>query len=216
MTDVFREIDEELRQDRAKRLWKKYGVWIAAVAAFILIAAVGYVGWGNFQDGVQRRETASLADALAVAETDPQAGIEALSSFAESAGAGRATLAVLQEAALRTEIGDRDGATALYRALAEDGGTPAPWRDLALLLAVWSDLEGGDAAALTQELAPLAEDDSPWRFSARELTGLLMIESGDREGARALFAALAADPEAPSGTRRRADDIVSLLAGPNG
>ncbi|MGP1395199.1 MAG: tetratricopeptide repeat protein [Inquilinaceae bacterium] len=216
MTDVFREIDEELRQDRAKRLWKKYGIWITGVAALILIAAVGYVGWGNYQDSVQRRETASLADALTVAETDPQAGIDALSAFAENAGAGRETLARLQEAALHAEIGDRDGATAIYRALAADGGTPALWRDLALLLAVWSDLEGGDAAALTQELAPLAEDDSPWRFSARELTGLLMIESGDRAGAQTLFVALAADPQAPSGIRRRAEDIVSLLAASNG
>jgi len=40
VTDIFREIDEELKQDQLKKLWKRYGTYIVGLLVLI-IAGVG-------------------------------------------------------------------------------------------------------------------------------------------------------------------------------
>ncbi len=42
MADIFREIDEEVRRDKAAELWKKYG-WV--VTALAVLVVVGVAGW---------------------------------------------------------------------------------------------------------------------------------------------------------------------------
>ena len=42
MSDIFQEIDEELRQDKAARLWKAYGKYLVALAIFIILAIASY------------------------------------------------------------------------------------------------------------------------------------------------------------------------------
>ena len=42
MSDIFQEIDEDLRQDKAARLWKAYGKYLVALAIFIILAIASY------------------------------------------------------------------------------------------------------------------------------------------------------------------------------
>src|SRR5690606_7986065 len=41
----FREVDQELRQDRAKALWDRYGTAIIAAAIAVVVATSAVVGW---------------------------------------------------------------------------------------------------------------------------------------------------------------------------
>ena len=45
MADIFREVEEELRRDRAEELWKKYGRYVIALAALVILAVGGVQGW---------------------------------------------------------------------------------------------------------------------------------------------------------------------------
>ena len=38
MADLFQEIDDELRQDKASKLWKIYGKYVIAVAVIVIIS----------------------------------------------------------------------------------------------------------------------------------------------------------------------------------
>ncbi|MGZ9092727.1 MAG: tetratricopeptide repeat protein, partial [Rhodoplanes sp.] len=40
MSDIFREVDEEVRREQLKRLWDRYGLLFIATAV-LLVAAVG-------------------------------------------------------------------------------------------------------------------------------------------------------------------------------
>ena len=46
MSDIFREVDEEVRRDQFKKLWERYGIFIIALAV-LFVAAVG--GWRGYQ-----------------------------------------------------------------------------------------------------------------------------------------------------------------------
>jgi hypothetical protein len=71
-------------------------------------------------------------------------------------------------------------------------------------------VETGDPAALRARLLPLAGAESPWRFSAREIDGLLAARAGDAQAAAQRFRELADDPQAPPGVRSRAAELAAL------
>lgn len=213
MTEIFREVDEALREDRAKALWRKYGTVAVSVAAAIVLATASYVFWQDYSVRRDRELTGELLVALELGEADRAAAIEALAAVADAAADRQGVIARLHEAALRAEGGDVSGAIDIYRALAEDASVPEGWRSLARLLAVLHGLDGGDPAVLTAELEPLIEDDSPWRYNARELTGLLALRQGDATRAREVFDLLAADPQAPPGIRTRALELAGAAGG---
>lgn len=214
MADLFREVDEALREDRARIFWRKYGTLLIAMAIALVLGTAAYVGWESWQHQRRQARSAELASALALAQNSPESAADALAAIA--AEDGSATVARFYEAGLRAEAGDTAAAASLYRGLAGDGNVDQVWRDLARILAVLHEMETGDPAALEAELAPLAADASAWRFSARELIGLLALRQDDRERALAQFAALADDPEAPVGVRSRAAELETQLGGGGG
>ncbi len=213
MVNLFREVDEALREDRAKALWKKYGTLAVIAVASLLLGTGGVAWWKDYRVTRDQALSAELVAALEVAADDPQAAIAALAALSEEAGARQGALARLHEAGLLAESGDRRGAIDIYHGLADDDALDAVWRDLGRLLAVLHDLDDGDPAALAEDLRPLMADDSPWRFSARELDGLLAMRRGDTASARAIFEALSQEEGAPSGVRDRATQLFGLLDG---
>ena len=45
MSDIFQEVDEEVRRDKAAEFWKKYQNQILAAAVLIVLAAAGFRYW---------------------------------------------------------------------------------------------------------------------------------------------------------------------------
>jgi len=226
MSDIFREVDEDLRRDRLEKLWKRYGVVIVSAVLVIVAGTAGYVAWRDRQHTEAETKTAQLADVLRLAGNsvgpganagangggDPKAAADALSAFAGQNGAGAGTLARFFEAGLRARDGDSAAAVKIYDELAQSSNVEPSYRDLATVLSVMHQVQTGDPGQLTARLQPLTADGNPWRHSARELTALLAIRSGDKATAGKLFAQIQADPAAPSGVRSRATELAALYS----
>ncbi len=213
MSEIFREVDEALREDRAKVLWQRYGNIGIAVVAVVLLATGGWVYWQDYADKRDQEITGVLLSALEDADSDPTSAIDALAALGEDQPDRQGVLARLHEAALRLEAGDSSGAVDVYRLVADDSGVPDAWRDLALLLAVLHSLDTADPDALAADLRPLTDEDSPWRYNARELSGLLALRLGDVDEAQQIFELLAADPFTPAGIRNRALELSGAAQG---
>ncbi|WP_372398879.1 tetratricopeptide repeat protein [Azospirillum sp. HJ39] len=210
MSDIFREVDEDLRRDRAEHLFKKYGGAMIAAAVLVVAGTGGYSFWRHLQAQKKEEQTAALVTAIAQSAQGPEKGVEALAAFAGSADPSLAAIAQFNAAALMIRQGKPADAAAVYDGIAGNASVSAQYRDLATLMAVMQRAEDGDAAQLTARLQPLTADASPWRFSARELTAMLAARAGDTEKARTLYRQLADDQQAPSGVRSRAADLASL------
>ncbi|BAI72349.1 hypothetical protein AZL_017110 [Azospirillum sp. B510] len=210
MSDIFREVDEDLRRDRAEHLFKRYGGAMIAAAVLVVAGTAGYSFWRNWQAQKRQEQTVALVTAISQSGQGPEKGIEALAAFAGSADPSLAALAQFNAAALLIRQGKPADAATVYDGIAGHGSVPVEYRDLATLLAVMQRAGDGDAAQLTAKLLPLTAETSPWRFTARELTAMLAARSGDTEKARTLYKQLADDQLAPSGVRGRAADLASL------
>jgi hypothetical protein len=225
MSDIFREVDEELRRDRFENLSKRFGPLFIAVALVAVVGTGGYVSWQNWQQSRAEAETAQLTEALRLATADntekpgtekpgTEAAADALTAFAGEAGAGRGTLARLYAAGLRARNGDTSTAVATYDQIAGASDVEPVYRNLATVLSVLHQVETGNPGELQARLAPLAAEGSPWRHTARDLSALLAAKAGDRAKAHDLYSQLADDPTAPAGVRTRAADLSALYADP--
>ena len=206
---LFREIEEDLRHERFAKLWKRYGNYVIAAVIAVVLSVAGFQGWRAYDIATRQSDGERFAEALTLAgDKQTQAAAEAFAGLAADATAGYALLARFQEAAL---LAKRGGPATAYADLARDPGVDAVYRDLAVILGAFHEMNGPGAGDLSARLAPLTADGNPWRHSAKELTAVLAARAGDRTKARALFTALAADATAPQGIRARAGEMLAIL-----
>jgi hypothetical protein len=212
LADIFDEIEEDLRKERAKKLWDRYGWIVLVVAGGIILGVAGWRGWQWYE----HRQAAQAAERFlaAAAAADRGEAAAAAAAFAElsrGAPSGYRVLARLHEAGLKARQGATAEAVALYETLARDSAVPPLYRDLAALLAVLHQADSGDPRALADRLAPLAAPGAAFRHSAMELQAVLAERRGDRAEARRLLEALAEDRGAPDGVRRRAGEMLGAF-----
>ncbi len=213
VSDIFQEIDEELRRENFAKLWQRYGRYVFLLAALIVILTALFMGWRGYQQRQRQAEGDRYAIALDLARQgkDKEAAT-AFAALAKQAGSGYAALARFEEAALKVKAGDTAGAVAAYDALANDTSLEAPYRDVATLLWAQNALREGDPRAVIARLSPLAVEGGAWRPSALELTGLAQLKQGEKAAAQATFKRLADDLAAPQGLRARATEMATALA----
>jgi len=220
LVDIFDEVDEELRAERAGKLLKRYGGLIIGLALLIVAGAAGWQGWRWYQakqDAAAALEYLTamrLADSAAAGNTaNTPAAIAALDRLAVTAPEGYRTLARLRDAALKADTGDLAGATALWNAVAADGAADPLLRDLANLSWAGHALDHGEPALIEARLMPLASPDNPWRPLAEEQLALLDLRLGKVDQAKDAFRRLAQDPTAPEGIRGRSSGLLARLGG---
>lgn len=213
MSDIFQEIEEELRRENFAKLWTRYGKYVIALAIVVVIAVAGYSGWRQYQAHQRQIEGVRYAEALDLArQGKDKDAAGAFAALARQAGGGHAVLARLEEGAIKARSGDVEGAIAVYNALAADGSADPIYRDLGTLLGSLYGLKTGDPKAIIERLAPLTAPSNPWHASALELTALAKLKAGDKAAARATYQRLADDLAAPQGLRARAAEMVAALA----
>lgn len=216
VSDIFQEIDEELRRENFAKLWQRYGVYLVGLAVLIVVAVAAFVGWRAYQQRLHEAEGERYALALDLARQGKDK--EASEVFAEVSRQGRgghAMLARFEEAALKSKAGDSKGAIALYDALGADSSLDPAYRDLARLMAAQAELKDGDPRAVITRVAPLTSTSNPWHPTALELTALAQLKAGDLKEARATYQRIADDLQAPQGLRGRAAEILAWPAESN-
>jgi hypothetical protein len=212
LSDIFREIDEELRKENLGKLWARYGRWAIVAAVLIVIATAVGVGWrqyGRQQSATQGTQFAAALDLVRNGK-DKEAA-EAFAALAQHASGGHALLARLEEAALKVRTGNIAGALTIYDRLADDTSLDPVYRNAATLLAARAALDKGDAGGAMRRLKTLASGSGPWHPFAVELMAFAQLKAGDNAAARKSFQQLADDPNAPAGARQRAVQMIAAL-----
>ncbi len=208
LADIFREVDEEVRSERAKELWRKYGAFVIGAAVLAVLAVGGFQLWNHLQ--AEAAAEASLRLEEAAVQADGEKPADAAAAFAALAaeGGGAGLLARFGEAAELARQGGIEAALARYEALAADEDTDPVYRDLARLFQGMTELDAGRPEAAIAALEGLS---GALRYSAAETIAAAHAALGDRTAAVAGFKALADDAAAPVGVRRRSAEMLAAL-----
>jgi hypothetical protein len=212
VTDIFQEVDEEVRREQLKKLWQRYGNYIIAVC---ILAVVGVGAWRGYEWWEAKRAAeagAAFEQAVALAESGKHQEAEAaFAKLANDGTAGYRVLARLREAAELART-DRKAAVKAYDEIAADRSAGQVIQDLAALRAGYLLVDASTYGDMRARLEPLTAAERPFRHSARELLALSAWKQGDMGAARQWTDMIIGDPQTPQAARSRAVVLSELIA----
>ncbi|WP_180898494.1 tetratricopeptide repeat protein [Martelella soudanensis] len=208
----IREVNEELRSDRMKDAWRRYGKILIAAAVILVIGTAGWRGYEYWQS----RAAAKSGDVFLTALNQIEAGnLEAaeqtLAQLEQEGHGSYPVLAQLRAATLLSEAGDTAAAISAFSSIGKDRAVPEAIRDAAKLRAGWLLVDTGTYEQVSAEVEQLASDGNPFRFSAREILGLSAYRLKDYARAQEWFEAISNDPEAPRNVLNRAQIMLEVM-----
>jgi len=210
MSDIFKEVDEEVQRDKAVEFWTKYQNYILAVAILIVLATGGYRFWQYRQAQAAEAAGAAFQDALKLdAAGKPDEARAALAAFENSGAHGYSALGRFVDAGLTTKKDPKAGAAA-YDALANDASLDSLLRDTAKLRGALARLDAGETDTAKATLEQLAN--GPYRNTARLTLASLALAAKDYAGAGKWLDQVLGDAEASQSERHMADTLLGLVA----
>jgi hypothetical protein len=213
MSDIFHEVDEEVRRDKAAEFWRKYQNLILAGAALIVLAAAGFRYWQYERERAQQAAGDQFQQALAALEggklDEAKAGFDTIAATGPS---GYRAPAQMAAAGARAQS-DPPGAAAAYDAVAGDAAIDPLLRDAARLRAalIRADIPGEEQKG-EAELTALSAANGPFRRLALLDLAALALGRKDYDDAAKQLDLVLGDPEVSPDERQMADRWLGLVA----
>ena len=212
MTDIFQEVDEEVRREQLKKLWERYGGYFIAACMMVVIGVGAWRGYEWWQAKQAAQSGAAFEQAVTLAESGKHQ--EAAAAFAKLSSDGTSGYRVLARLRGAAELArtDRKAAVAAYDAIAADGRAGQVVQDLAAVRAGLLSVDTAPYSEILQRLEPAAAPNRAFRHSAREILALSAWKAGDMSAARRWTEMIISDPQTPPGSRNRAEMLSGLIA----
>jgi len=213
VADIFQEVEEDLRRDKAFAFWKKYQNHIIGFVIIAVAATAAFSGWRYWKEQQVGANGAAYLQALQTLDRDPKAAAAQFEALAKDGG-GFAVLARFQQASQILKDGDKTKAAEQFAAIANDGEVDKALKDLAAVLGGLAWLDAGKPDEATKLVTPLTADGEPYRFSALEVQAQAAFAAGDRAKAKEIYEQLkqlGALPTAPQGVSARAQIMLERL-----
>lgn len=209
----FREVSEELRQDRVKAIWTRFGTYILASVILVVAITAAVVGWDRYQTAQANASGDAYLAALQLArDGKPDEAITALEALAADSYGAYPDLARMSIGGVYQAQGKFDEAVAAFDKVAADAGAPDALRDMAAVRAAYVLVDHGALSDVRSRVERLTGDSEALRFPAREAVALAAWKAEDTETATTLFQQLVDDPGAPNGIISRARLMLDLIA----
>lgn len=210
MSDIFREVEDDLHHERLEKLWKKYGSAVITFAVGIVLGTALYVGIDSYMTARYEAQTEQLVVlAQAVSEGD-MSKLDEMVAYAQKIGGDKGAMALLKAGEKFREKGDNDKALESYKQIADISGADDFYSDLGALMTVQMQLDTLTAEQIETQLTPLAAEGRPLRYTAKELLAYTLMNRGDYKAASATFKELANDSGAPLSLQQRASALANM------
>ncbi|MGI4852309.1 MAG: hypothetical protein ACRYGR_10265 [Janthinobacterium lividum] len=216
MSDFIEEIKEDVKIERFINFIKLYSNYIIAIILIVLIGTGGYLFWESRVEKVRLQEAATFEQAQRVASEGKTAdALKILGSLesqvSQGSPQGYKVLALFQQALLDSVPSSEK--SKIYLDIANDGKIESKFRELAVILWGYENIDQEDLTALQRKISPLADGKSPWRDSANELLALIDIRAGNTKNALQRLKYLISNEDTTPGIRRRALALFEQVGG---
>lgn len=211
MTDLFNEVDEQLRSDRFQAVAARLAPWLMGAAILLIVASFGIWGWNRHQSQLTARASETYARALdAAAKGETDVAYRLFGQVAKTGPRSYKSLALMQQGAERMTQKKPAEAAALFDQAAEAAPDPLIG-DAARLKAAFALMDAAPYKDIEARLTPLLKQDRPYRVEAREALAFAKLTSGDLAGARGDFVVISNLLDASESAQRRATAAIGLI-----
>jgi hypothetical protein len=212
VSDIFNEVDEEVRREQLKKLWERYGHYLVGLCVLVVVSVAVWRGYEWWEAKQAAQAGAAFEQAVTLAEAGKHQEAEA--AFAKLAGDGTAGYRVLARLREAAELARTDSKAAVnaYDGIAGDKSAGQVIQDLAAVRAGLLLVDTAAYSEIKSRLEPLTSPDRTFRHTAREILALSAWKAGDVAAARQWADMIITDPQSPAGTRSRAEVLSELIA----
>ncbi len=220
MPDIFDEVEEDLRAERARAFGLRFAGTGIALFVLVLASTGGYVYWKQSRqdaaNAVANRFITASGEADKAMKGTADAALAApaaatLANIAATGPEGYRVLARLRLGALQWHTGQHSQAIATWQSISDDPSASRLMADLATLTSAQHQLDTADPAPLRNRLQALTSTGNPWRPMAEQLLALLDVRTGNTHEAATIMQRLTSDPMAPEDMRQMAADVLTTL-----
>ena len=211
MTDLFEEVEEQLRSERYRDLALRVLPWVLGLGAAALIAAVAVWGWQSWrQQAIAKASEEYNAGLDAMGQGRQPQAVQLWTEVSKSSAKGYRSLALMQLGAL--QVADNKPAEAVkFFDQAAEAAPDDIIGDAARLKSAFTLLDTAPEPQVEARLTPLLGDGRPYRIQAREALAFARLMAGDGKGARREFSMISTSLDAPDGARERAKAAINLI-----
>lgn len=211
MADLFREVDEAMRQERMMKFWEENKLFIIGVVLGTILLTGALSAYRSWNNAVKEEQTAAV---LAMQE-DINYPQNVLETEDLDVRGGLRGIALLQAAGMFQNQDKPDEALTLYQRISADKAIPDELHHLGVLMSVrmQMDKDNTDADELLNELSPvLKTKSSPWVNHARIEAALIHAhKKGDYDSAISLLQKVEAQKDIPASLTSRAKALIHIF-----
>lgn len=207
------EVNEELKNEKIKQIWEKYGLFIIAVVTISLTAAISFEtikGWYNkkFQD---ISDAYSVAVVLQEQEKYDESN-KILQAVEEKADNHiYAQLVQFQQANILLEQNKTDEAITILQNIINDEKSDKSLKEIAIIKIASYKLENATFEDIEALLKGMVEEKGNWTVIAQEILAMSAIKHKNLEKAKELYTSILTNPETPENIKNKAQDMLLLL-----
>ena len=213
MGDVFQEVDEELREEKYKNIWRKYRYYVIGGLILFILGIAANAFWKDYNLKEINDRSDRFFTAIEMAQEDKVNAITLLEEFAnqeEKNSEYNALIARFTEAAIRRSEKDFNGALLIYQSL-EDNNISNFYKDYAKLSSVEMLIALNNKKDAKLILDDLISNTSDLRYIAMEYMGYIEIDEGNFSKARTIFTNIANDALSSVNMKNRSKEVLSIL-----
>jgi hypothetical protein len=214
VSDIFSEVDEEVRRERLKKLWERYGGLLIAACVLVVVAVAGWRTYDWYQAKKAAEAGAAFEAAVVLAEQGKSK--EAVEAFRRLEAEGTSSYRMLAKFRQAGQLAqsdlpnERQDAVALYDQLARDTSLGLTMQDFAAVRAALILLDTASYDDMRARLEPLTAPDRTFHHSARATLALSAWRAKNPTAMQRWTDMILADAETPAGTRGQIQMLLAL------
>lgn len=214
MSDVFEEVNEDLRRENNIKLWKKFGPWVIGVCVLVVVAVGGNQYYKNYQIAEAVNASNAYDAYLTVINEDGAtgaSGAEQLAAVEKSGHAGYIYLSKMSQADAFARDKNLIEAVRLYDTIASDSSLTQNDRDIAGIKAAYLLVDSATLEDIKKRVENINVVENAFRFQARELIALSAYKHEKFVESHEVFLSLSQNAQTPDSIRARAANVIALL-----
>lgn len=210
--NFFREVSEDVQNDKLKKIWDTYGLHIIIAIIVILTIAVSFETLKAWK--IKRNETWSDAYAYALNLQNQGKYDESMNVLGEISQKNKGIyrdLSEIQKSNILFEQGKNAEALDLLEKIVNDESIDPKMRHITAVKLASYKLDTAPREEIEKLLAPLMNEESSWKNIAKEMLAMLEIREGNIEKAKEIYGEILNSPDLSDGLKLRVQDMLSAL-----
>ena len=208
MSDIIRQIDEDLRREKLSKLWSKYGLYAVSTIIVIVFTVIGY----QLNVSISKSKNEILVETFIKATNDNNF-IKQIPLYEEIISSNNeylSGLAALRTSNLQVQNGNIEEGYSTLEKIAENIEYDMIIRDLATYLLFMAKMEDPGDLASNLNLTNERIESSPFKYSFLEIIAVRKLILGDYAEAKKDFEDLISNLDLPIEIRNRAMKFIEL------